>query len=90
MEGIFEAETDTRQQQANENFYKMVNRFSVTHDESNNRIIEISKLGIENIEHNLETLVLKHDLAYIMKGKMNEVFPIIKAAMIHLTMSANL
>lgn len=90
MEGIFEAEADIHQQQANESFYKMVNRFSVTHDESNNRITEIAKIGIENIEHNLETLVLKHDLAYIMKDKMDEVFPMIKAAMIHLTMSANL
>jgi hypothetical protein len=42
--------------------------------------------GISFFEHNLETLVLKHAFAYSMKRNMDNVFPIIKAARLHLTM----
>ena len=90
-EGVFEASKDLKQQQANENFYHMINRFNVANDESPDRIKRIADMGgIANIEHNLETLVIKHDLAYSMKENMDSVFPMIKAAMIHLTMSAAL
>lgn len=89
-EGIFEAKRDVKQQHANENFYQMINRFNVANDEDPSRIQTIANMGIKNIEHNLETLVLKHDLAYSMKNNMDGVFPLIKAAMIHLTMSASL
>ena len=42
--------------------------------------------GISFFEHNLETLTLKHAFAYSMKHNMDNVFPIIKAARIHLSM----
>jgi hypothetical protein len=42
--------------------------------------------GISFFEHNLETLTLKHAFAYSMKENMNKVFPIIKAARVHLFM----
>jgi hypothetical protein len=39
-------------------------------------------------ELNLETLLLKHQFAYIMKDRIDSVFPLIKASMIHLTTQA--
>lgn len=46
--------------------------------------------GISFFEHNLETLVLKHAFAYSMKRNMDNVFPIIKAARLHLTMQGTI
>lgn len=90
-EGIFEAQKDVRQQQSNENFYSMVNRFDVSNEDTQTRFEAIQKIGgLSQIERNLETLTLKHDMAYIMKQNLDNVFPLIKAAMIHLTMSASM
>lgn len=36
------------------------------------------------LEHNLETLTLKHIFAYAVKENINKVFPIMKAAAYHL------
>lgn len=42
--------------------------------------------GVGFFEHNLETLVLKHAFAHSMKENMDNVFPVIKAARVHLSM----
>lgn len=46
--------------------------------------------GISFFEHNLETLVLKHAFAFSMKKNMDKVFPIIKAARVHLFMQGTI
>lgn len=46
--------------------------------------------GIGFFEHNLETLVLKHTFAHSMKENMDEVFPVIKAARVHLFMQGTI
>lgn len=50
-----------------------------------NRIEKIKSEGIQNLEHNLETLLLKHMFAYSVQQNMDAVFPMIKAAMVHIT-----
>ena len=66
-----------------ENLYTMQNMFDK--GQGPYRLDLIKKTGIENIEHNLETLLLKHMFAYSVQENMDAVFPMIKAAMIHLT-----
>ena len=46
--------------------------------------------GIGYFEQNLETLCLKHIFAYSMKENTDKVFPMMKAAMIHLTTQGHL
>ena len=46
-----------------------------------------SKGGVGRFERNLETLVLEHVFAYSMKTHMDEIFPTLKAAMMHLVSS---
>ena len=52
--------------------------------ETNDRIDKIRSIGIENLEHNLETLLLKHEFAYSVKDNIDAIFPLIKASMMHL------
>ena len=42
------------------------------------------------IEHNLETLFLKHTYAYTMQKNVNKIMPMVKAAQIHFIASGNL
>ena len=53
--------------------------------EGDDRIDKIKAEGIENLEHNLETLLLKHIFAYSVKDNVDTVFPMIKAAMVHIS-----
>ena len=48
------------------------------------RVEKIRQIKIENIEHNLENILLKHIFAYSAKENIDSVFPMIKAAMVHL------
>lgn len=50
------------------------------------RIAKIKEEGIQNFERNLETLLLKHMFAFSVKENVDSVFPMIKAAMVHITM----
>lgn len=42
--------------------------------------------GLNQIERNLESIILKQTFAYSTKKNLDEVFPLIKASMIHLTL----
>ena len=53
--------------------------------EGDYRLDKIKEVGVENLEHNLETLLIKHIFAYSVKENIDAVFPTIKAAMVHLS-----
>lgn len=74
-----EEETDGKSQV----LYRMSNMFD--YGQGSKRLQKIQKEGIQNLEHNLETLLLKHMFAYSVQQNMDAVFPLIKAAMVHLT-----
>lgn len=82
VEGIFNAEEDLDSQQS-QLMFQMTNLF----DKGENpevRVNKIKQIGIENIEHNLENILLKHIFAYSAKENIDSVFPMIKASMVHL------
>lgn len=84
MEGIFNADDSVEQQQKSEILYKMTNMFDQGEDTSK-RLDKIQAIGKENLEQNLETLLYKHLFAYSVKNNMDGVFPMIKAAMVHIS-----
>lgn len=81
VEGI---EYIERTEEPTELIYKMTNMFDCGEESIDKRIKIIQSVGIQNLERNLETLVLKHQFAYFQQEQMNTVFPVIKAATIHL------
>lgn len=86
VEGVFNAEDydDVKKRKSSsELIYQMTNYFDG--GEGDYRLDKIKELGVQNLEHNLETLVLKHIFAYSVKENMDAVFPTIKAAMVHLS-----
>lgn len=82
VEGIFNAE-EQRAASSSQVLYQMTNYFDG--GEGEDRIDKIKAEGIENLEHNLETLLLKHIFAYSVKDNIDAVFPMIKAAMVHIS-----
>lgn len=84
MEGIFNSEDKDRQHKS-ELMYKMTNMFDIGNDPVK-RIEKIAEMESKNIplELNMETLLLKHMFAYSVQRNMDEVFPLIKSAMIHI------
>ena len=71
--------------------WQMINMFSATEGLNNNRqqviadiVTDNPELGLDYFERNLETLVLKHKFAYSQQKHIDEVFPTIKAGMLHL------
>lgn len=85
LEGIFDGE-DTDYQKADE-LFDMNTIFDRGDQDIKWRIERIGQHGIDYYEHNLETLLLKHDFAYITKDRINGVFPTIQAAFTYLTVS---
>lgn len=82
-EDIAEAET-ARMNKGD--LWEMTNMFDWGEDSG--RVDYIAERGgPAQFELNLETLLLKHTFAYSMKQNLDNVFPIIKAAMIHLSTS---
>lgn len=69
---------------SNEIIFKMTNMFDCGEQSVEKRLKLIQDVGINNLERNLETLVLKHQFAYSQKEHLDRVFPTIKAATIHL------
>ena len=86
IEGIYEAEENTEQQQKSVLLYQMTNMFDKGETDPETRIAKIKQEGIQNFERNLESLLLKHMFAYSVKENVDSVFPMIKAAMVHITM----
>lgn len=67
--------------------FKMTNMFDAGNESIGSldkRLNLIQKVGIHNLERNLETLLLKHVFAYSQQRNIDTVFPLIKASAIHL------
>lgn len=85
VEGVFNAayESEEDQQEKSQLLYQMTNMFD--EGQKTSRLDKIKLEGIQNFERNLETLLLKHMFAYSVKENIDTVFPMIKAAMVHIT-----
>lgn len=87
VQGLYEnlyEQNENQNDKSRLDLYKMSNRFD--QGEGENRLEAISRAGgIAGLEHNLETLLLKHIFAYSMQENMDAVFPLIKASMMHIT-----
>ena len=82
-EGIYEAQTGKNEKILN--LYKMTNMFDRGNESTEARLNIIKKNGIHTFERNIEYLLLKHNFAYSQQRNLDKVFPLIKAATIHLT-----
>lgn len=68
-----------------ESLFIMGNMFDAGEDETK-RMEMIEHKGVEYFEHNLETLLFKHQAAYSIQQRINEVFPLIKASYMHIAL----
>lgn len=80
--GIFNS-VDEEKLKNQSKLFEMNNMFDS--GESENRTQYIIDKGVEYFESNLETLLLKHQFAFSMKKHIDNVMPLIKASVIHLT-----
>ena len=83
-EGIYYGDDDA-QVAKSEVLFRMTNMFDKGEETTEKRLQAIRTMGIENAERNLETLLLKHQFAYAQQRNINQVFPLIRAAMVHLS-----
>lgn len=80
----------------NKTLWEMTNMFDASKDPSqrertiNYAFAQHPELGLDYFEHNLEALLLKHSFSYSLQQNMNQVFPTIKAAMLHLSMQGTI
>ena len=93
MEGYLSEDEQVKNARKGEQ-WQMINMFSSTEGLNNNRqqviadiLIDNPDLGLDYFERNLETLILKHRFAYSQQKYIDEVFPTIKAGMLHLAAS---
>lgn len=86
VEEIQESLNDSSRKRNNiETLYRMTNTFDGGEDTVENRKQIIKTMGgIFNVERNMESLLLKHDFAYAQQQNLDAVFPLIKAATVHL------
>ena len=79
-EGLFGPD---QQSQKSHNLFEMNNVFTNGEDDKNREAALIAN-GADYYEHNLETLLLEHDFAYVSKQHIDEVMPLIRAAVTYL------
>ena len=79
VEGIFEEDNDSYKNA--EFLFTMNNRFDRTEGKIKARLDAIREKGAGYFERNLEVLAFKHTYAYESAKQLNEVFPLMKAAM---------
>jgi hypothetical protein len=90
-EGLFNA-TQAEEHEINESqqaLWKMTNMFDIGYKDNRKQKIA-EKGGLVGFETNLETLLLQFEFAESMQRNLNDVFPVIKAAMISLATSGEL
>lgn len=85
LEGVYNAQTSKNTKIAN--LYQMTNLFDRGEESTENRlkIIQKYKDNGSSFELNLEYLLLKHQFAFAQQRNIDKVFPLIKAAAIHLS-----
>lgn len=93
MEGYLSEDTSVKNARDGER-WQMINMFSATEGQNNNReqviadiLVKNPSLGLDYFERNLETIILKHKFAYSQQEHIDKVFPTIKAGMLHLASS---
>ena len=84
LEGIYNAQTGKDSKIPN--LYQMTNMFDRGEESTDTRLNIIEKFKAEGsqFELNLEYLLLKHQFAFAQQRNIDKVFPMIKAATIHL------
>lgn len=87
LNGIFEEQQITNDDRM---LYEMNNMFEVGERSTEQRLNKIRDLGEDYFETNLETLLLKHVMAYSNQKHINAIMPMAKAAHIHLITQGNL
>lgn len=85
LEGINQREEEKR---INEEELFQIGTIFDTGERESVRLDYINTKGEGYFEHNLETLLLKHIFSYSTRDNINKVFPMMKAAMAHLTMES--
>jgi len=84
-EGYFTDEEVNSIDKSDSELFEMNNKFARCDTDEDYRLNEaIGKNGVDYFEHNLETLLLEHTFAYTTKKHLDRVFPMIRAAMVHL------
>lgn len=71
--------------------FQMANGFAKGEQDTSDRTTIIRDYfgGLNQIERNIESIILKQTFAYSTKERIDEVFPLIKAAMVHLTLQGS-
>lgn len=82
LEGVWEPDKEV-----SDSLFEMNNIFDS--GESKDRADIIIKKGEKYFETNLETLLLKHEFAYTAKDKIDEIMPMIRAAMTYLAVTGS-
>ena len=83
-EGLFTDEEVEQIDNSNSQLFEMNNRFARCDTDEEYRLDIITKKGKEYFEQNLETILLEHIFAYTTKKHLDNIFPMIRAAMVHL------
>lgn len=83
-EGFFTNEEVEHIDKSDSELFEMNNKFAKGDSDEEYRLESIKENGKEYFEHNLETLLLEHTFAYTTKKHLDQVFPMIRAAMVHL------
>ena len=87
-EGIF-TEEESVKLNGDDSLFSMNNMFNRTDgEETEKRLQAIEEKGKGYFEINLETLMMKHALAYSMQDNLQEIMPMVRATMTYLTVSA--
>lgn len=80
---------DTKTTKAKQNLFEMTNTFDAGEDDYHREKM-LEENGLDYFEHNLETIGLKHELAYSQKKHITTIMPMIKAAAVHLSVQGGI
>lgn len=91
-QAVKKAEGFTKAQEKNgsDRLFEMSDRFSGGDDPTERqRLIQDPDFGPNRFEHDLESVLLQYEFAHSVKKNMDQAFPMIKAAMIHLSLQGS-
>ena len=85
LQGLYAEEKITKSKQQ---LFEMTNMFDSSEDAYKRE--KMLENGLDYFEHNLETIGLKHELAYSQKRHVDAIMPMIKATAIHLSVQGGI